>query len=763
MELDQFKDVNLVIDKANDIFIPRQFVSQGDYKGRTLTVQITNNGSIGQVPGLTLNLNWHNEASGLTDLTAFNILDKTNSIFRIEYPDNMMTPGKVYASIQIIQDGKVTNLKQFELKIQKLAGQPVGIVEKAEFSALVAALADSNKFRTDIDSKFDTNQAESYFKSITALPETFANLAEIKAKYPSGKNGLMVAADNGHKYIWVAGEGWHDSGVYQSQGIPDRTIEPVKLTASTQNAGIASGVYYPLVKSSIINNAADSTDPVALHLSMPLGITVDHADRDKTYVLLQIFNDAEKNQYGATFGYAPRIDGHTIDANHVASYNFDTFSNVPPSQDQYGHITQKFTFDDDTSITITYQNNPAVDWTRKLYFGDLSKKVYVDACIIDESCYHYKVESRGLTINRNVDYPLVRFEVPNNGLADSKPLPAHKKALRDVKVINPEPNMSYLVAGIYNDESNDRYGVQFAKAPRIDGAAFNPDEVQIINGFETMKSQPAPLDEAGNRTYTFSYGETVLTATYNSNDYFDFSDKRLLYFEISNGVRNFFDIALISESSFIKLPTKITDEKRFDKPTWLGDSITEINSKASIHYHEIIAQKWGAKTSTNMGISGSTIGNKSDPMSVRFEKIPADTDFISVFGGVNDYGLNQPLGELGDTTNDTFYGALYVLLNGLQAHFPTIPKIFISPMHIGSEFGGNFTSTVNGLGLTQDVYEQAIVEMTCKFGVPHLSLFSDMGVTFAVKQQSDYYSADSLHPNNAGHEIIADKILQFLN
>lgn len=152
LKLDQFKDVYLVIDKANDVFIQRQFVSQGDYKGRSLTVQVTNNGNVGEVPGLTLNLNWHNEASGLTDLTAFNVLDKKNSIFRIEYPDNMMTPGKVYASIQIIQDGKVTNLRQFELIVQKLAGQPVGIAEKAEFSALVAVLADSNKFRTDIDS-----------------------------------------------------------------------------------------------------------------------------------------------------------------------------------------------------------------------------------------------------------------------------------------------------------------------------------------------------------------------------------------------------------------------------------------------------------------------------------------------------------------------------------------------------------------------------------------------------------------------------------
>ena len=227
LELDQFKDVNLVIDKANNIFIPRQFVSQGDYKGRTLTVQITNNGSIGELPGLTLNLNWHNEASGLTDLTAFTILDKTNSIFRIEYPENMMTPGKVYASIQIIQDGKVTNLKQFELVVQELAGQPVGIAEKAEFSALVAVLADSNKFRTDIDSlsasKADKNYINDYLSKVTVVPETFTNLAAIQAKYPSGKNGLMVAADNGHKYIW-ANNVWTDAGVYQAAGIANGSI-----------------------------------------------------------------------------------------------------------------------------------------------------------------------------------------------------------------------------------------------------------------------------------------------------------------------------------------------------------------------------------------------------------------------------------------------------------------------------------------------------------------------------------------------------------
>lgn len=181
LELDQFRDVDLVIDYANYTFIEKQFVSQGDYKGRTLTVLVTNKGVVGEVPGLMLNLNWHNEASGLTDLTAFSVLDKANSIYRIEYPQNMMTPGKVIASIQVIQDGKVTNLKQFELTVQNLAGQPVGIVEKAEFSALVAVLADANRFRTDIDT----------------LETKKANQADLENTSSTLTNSLVKKVDKG--------------------------------------------------------------------------------------------------------------------------------------------------------------------------------------------------------------------------------------------------------------------------------------------------------------------------------------------------------------------------------------------------------------------------------------------------------------------------------------------------------------------------------------------------------------------------------------
>lgn len=119
----------------------------------------------------------------------------------------------------------------------------------------------------------------------------------------------------------------------------------------------------------------------------------------------------------------------------------------------------------------------------------------------------------------------------------------------------------------------------------------------------------------------------------------------------------------------------------FKRPAWLGDSITANNGLATVHYHDILAADWDVERSDNLGISGSTIGSRYDAMSARYHAIPKDADFIAVYGGVNDYGRDQPLGQYGDHDMTTFYGALAVLLTGLQTNWPTVPKLFISAIH----------------------------------------------------------------------------------
>lgn len=248
MNLDQFRDVDLVINKANDNFFQRQFVSQGDYKGRTLTVQVTNNGVIGEVPGLVLNLRWQNQSAGNTDLSAFTLIDKANSVFRIEYPQHMMTPGKVIANIQVIQNGKTTHMKPFELTVQKLPGEANGIVEKNEYSALVAVLSDANKFRTDIDTLKTKKADNEYVKTVedmvanmpTATPaETFTSEAALRSKYPNGNTRPMLVLESDGKtaytYLWN-GSAWVKGVLYQAAGIADQSVDPQKLI--TKQAGV---------------------------------------------------------------------------------------------------------------------------------------------------------------------------------------------------------------------------------------------------------------------------------------------------------------------------------------------------------------------------------------------------------------------------------------------------------------------------------------------------------------------------------------------
>ena len=60
-------------------------------------------------------------------------------------------------------------------------------------------------------------------------------------------------------------------------------------------------------------------------------------------------------------------------------------------------------------------------------------------------------------------------------------------------------------------------------------------------------------------------------------------------------------------------------------------------------------------------------------MSIRYSTMDINADYNIVFGGVNDFRSNHqvPVGTQNDTTLSTFYGSLYVLINGLIERYPT--------------------------------------------------------------------------------------------
>lgn len=60
---------------------------------------------------------------------------------------------------------------------------------------------------------------------------SFATLAALQAAYPTGTTGIYVVTGNGNWYYWN-GSAWTSGGTYQSTGISNRSISPVKLNVN---------------------------------------------------------------------------------------------------------------------------------------------------------------------------------------------------------------------------------------------------------------------------------------------------------------------------------------------------------------------------------------------------------------------------------------------------------------------------------------------------------------------------------------------------
>lgn len=206
---------------------------------------------------------------------------------------------------------------------------------------------------------------------------------------------------------------------------------------------------------------------------------------------------------------------------------------------------------------------------------------------------------------------------------------------------------------------------------------------------------------------------------------------------------------------------------------FLGDSITEgvgVQSIDSIYWKRIAIQT-GAEC-FNYGIGGTRIApqfplhNPEEDMyyGSRVEKMIPDADVIVVFGGTNDFGHgNAALGSISDRTNDTFYGAYYCLLKQLIERYPNGQVVVMTPLRRESEDEALY----NELGVrrcgTLSAYVHAIREVAEFFGIPVVDLYRDCKIQPRIQMLKDKYMPDGLHPNDAGHELIAKCLLEVLN
>ncbi len=205
------------------------------------------------------------------------------------------------------------------------------------------------------------------------------------------------------------------------------------------------------------------------------------------------------------------------------------------------------------------------------------------------------------------------------------------------------------------------------------------------------------------------------------------------------------------------------------KVNFLGDSITEGHGTSSqkFRYDTVTGGLAEFAEINNYGIGGTRIAYNNDASAWpvwdlyfcgRADKMKRDADLIVVFGGTNDYGHgNADLGGPEDKTPDTFCGALNWLMWYLKTAFPTAKTVFMTPMR---RQGDEIPSPLTHHALLD--YVDAVISAGARHGIPVLDLYRTLGLDPNCEDIRAKYVPDGLHPNDAGHELIAKALYEFL-
>lgn len=146
----------------------------------------------------------------------------------------------------------------------------------------------------------------------------------------------------------------------------------------------------------------------------------------------------------------------------------------------------------------------------------------------------------------------------------------------------------------------------------------------------------------------------------------------------------------------------------------------------------------------------------------------SSADLITLEGFINDFAACVALGNLGDMTQDTFYGALYLCIKYLSEH-NTNATIVVITDPVGKEYTftqgesagltQNYSTTkVNALGLRQVDYSNAIIK-TCQWMGVHCI---DAGGKSQINEYHPQYIVDQCHQTELGGKQLAYTIWEEL-
>ena len=211
-----------------------------------------------------------------------------------------------------------------------------------------------------------------------------------------------------------------------------------------------------------------------------------------------------------------------------------------------------------------------------------------------------------------------------------------------------------------------------------------------------------------------------------------------------------------------------------------GDTSSEYKTATGYSFDDIwvgqLLSMTGGIKGTIDARSGSLVQGNNDPHGFALKRsrvVDQESDYIFILMGANDQRLEQhpttprPLGEikpkgsLGSITDasnpnfNTFTGAYQLALEDMLGHYKRANIVLMTPL---KSFNAGSTDDMNK---GSDRFAERVIELAKFYGVKWI----DTRETGFNNYNHDLFYIDGLHPNKAGHKILAqlvvDKILEF--
>ena len=610
--------------------------------------------------------------------------------------------------------------------------------------------------------------------NVVATPtKVFDNLSKLQETYPNGADGVMVTVDTGHKYFWQ-NNAWVDGGVYQSPGIVDESVKFKKLTFNARST--ANALYNPtgaaidfingklLLKGRINGLGANYINSGEFDL-LP-SVSFISSTKDGNLMIRETRDEILEEETYLGFVDVTRR-GYSLAFDVVNDFSVKFYGN------------HSLTYDGQKAVIpaiweMKYNNN---------FIGInstvLSFDTKVHTVILFDKYKFLKAKDFGSSIILSTD--LQQYVAGKDG-GQFEWLGYVHPSGHVVSCINSGVDNRFNTLGSVAPMqivSNDKAKVDFDKKliyfPKTWGINFEGIKLH----YDANEEFTIPFsDKTGMFIYLNQsklFGKTSLDASVFEIYPAEQNTPFLTYVGFIETTTETYDLPLLGINSHDLKLGDVSTSLVGKKVTCIGDSITNGDTGAGYHiptWADMLATKAGAKV-TKVAKDGGCVATNphstipNDDFESRSANI-IDQDFIFILGGINDFHWGLPLGSLGDTTKETFYGAVYNLIIETIKRNKIAKMYWITPLkqnknvptYVGSDI---FTLSKNKDNHTQEDYVNAIKENCHAFGVQVLDAYNE--VNFLPKLQSTGASAltyDGLHPNENGQKMLGEWILSKL-